>query len=241
MDDAGALRLPASVRQHLFASAGQTAQALAAQVATCLKDGLQQRGRACLVVSGGSTPVAFLEALSRQPLEWSRVTVSPADERWVPADHADSNERLVRRHLLQGAAAAARFIALVDSAATTQRHLAAVEHALAAMPPPFDAVVLGMGEDGHTASLFPGAPGTAAALDLQRPERVALVTPATAPHRRVSLTLRTLLDARVVMILIQGQGKRAAIERAARSQPAVHPIAAFLRQQDVPVHVYYNP
>jgi 6-phosphogluconolactonase len=241
VDDAGALRLPASVRQHLFATAGQTAQALAAQVATCLKDGLQQRGRACLVVSGGSTPVAFLEALSRQPLDWSRVTVSLADERRVPADHADSNERLVRRHLLQGAAAAAHLVALVDPAATAQQQLAAVERALAAMPLPFDAVVLGMGEDGHTASLFPGAPGTAAALDLRRPERVALVTPASAPHQRVSLTLRTLLDARVVMILIHGRGKRAAIEQAAHSEAAVHPIAAFLHQRDVPVHLYYNP
>jgi len=109
------------------------------------------------------------------------------------------------------------------------------------MPQPFDAVVLGMGEDGHTASLFPGAPGTAAALDVDRPERVAFVTPASAPHRRISLTLRALLDARAVMILIQGEGKRAAIEWAAQSEPATYPIAAFLKHGKVPVHLYFNP
>jgi 6-phosphogluconolactonase len=109
------------------------------------------------------------------------------------------------------------------------------------MPRPFDAVVLGMGQDGHTASLFPGAPGTAEALDAARPREAALIRPHGAPHSRVSLTLRTLLDTRVVMILIEGESKRAAIERAVDRDPARHPIAAFLQQTTVPVHLYYNP
>jgi 6-phosphogluconolactonase len=234
------LRLPESVRQHLFATGTQTAAALAAAVAQSLKEGLRQRGRASLVVSGGRTQVPFLDQLSSHQLDWSGVTVSLADDRWVPANHADSNEGLVRRHLLQGAAATARLLPLVDLGATPETQLATAEHALATAPRPFDVVVLGMGEDGHTASLFPGAPGTEAALDLRRPEQVALVAPATAPHRRVSLTLRALLDTRAVVILIQGEDKRAAIERAGRSDPAHHPIAAFLRQRTVPVHVYYN-
>ncbi len=195
------LLLPATVQQHLFATGAQTAQALAAAVAANLQDGVRRRRRAGLIVPGGRTPVAFLDQLAAQQIGWSGVTVSLSDDRLVPADHADSNEGVVRRHLLQKAAA---------------------------------------GEDGHTASLFPGAPGTAEALDLRRPERVALVSPAGAPHPRISLTLRALLDTRAVMILIQGEGKAAAIERAARSDPARHPIAAFLLQKSVPVHVYYN-
>ena len=241
MAAADPLRLPASVRQHVFGNAAQTAHALAAAVGADLNEGLQQRSRASLIVSGGQTPALFQDALSSQALDWSRVSVSLADERWVPADHADSNERLVRRHLLRGAARAAHFIALVDLAAAPGQHLATMERALSAMAQPFDAVVLGMGEDGHTASLFPGAPGTAAALDARRPERIAFVTPVNAPHRRISLTLRALLDARAVRVLIQGQGKRAAIERAAQSEPATHPIAALLHNDKVPVHVYYNP
>ena len=93
------LRLPESVRQHLFATGTQTAAALAAAVAQSLKEGLRQRGRASLVVSGGRTPVPFLEQLSSHQLDWSGVSVSLADDRWVPANHADSNEGLVRRHL----------------------------------------------------------------------------------------------------------------------------------------------
>jgi 6-phosphogluconolactonase len=234
------LLLPATVQQHLFATGAQTAQALAAAVAANLQDGVRRRRRAGLIVPGGRTPVAFLDQLAAQQIGWSGVTVSLSDDRLVPADHADSNEGVVRRHLLQKAAASASLIPLVSAASAPQVQLASAERALAAMPRPSDAAVLGMGEDGHTASLFPGAPGTAEALDLRRPERVALVSPAGAPHPRISLTLRALLDTRAVMILIQGEGKAAAIERAARSDPARHPIAAFLQQKSVPVHVYYN-
>lgn len=235
------LRLPATVQQHLYDSASATAQALARAVAAQLQEGIRQHGRATLIVSGGRTPAPFQDALSAQALEWPRVSVTLADDRWVPPDHADSNERLVQQHLLRGPAAAAHFIPLVDTDVTPKQRLSAVERLLAPLPAPYDAVVLGMGEDGHTASLFPGAPGTAAAMDLQRPERVAIVTPATAPHRRISLTLRALLDARVVTILLQGESKRAAIEWAAQGQPEQYPIAAVLRQTQVPVHLYYSP
>jgi 6-phosphogluconolactonase len=237
---APALRLPASVRQHAFAGGAQAARALAAAVAQALAQGLRQRGSASLLVAGGRTPAPFLDELSGQPLDWSRVSVGLTDDRWVAADHADSNEGMVRRHLLRNAAATARLVPLVDPKAQPESHLAVAERALAEMPRPFDAVVLGMGADGHTASLFPGAPGTAAALDARRPGQVALITPAGAAHRRISLTLRALLDAREVMILIQGEDKRAAIERAAQSDPAQHPIAAFLQQAAVPVHVYHS-
>ena len=235
------LQLPPNVQQHLYADDAQTAQALAAMVAETLREGLRARGAAVLFVSGGRTPVAFFKALSGAALDWSQVTVSLADDRWVAADDADSNERLVRQHLLRGEAAAARFQPLVDIRVTPEQHLAAAEQALALLPHPYDAVILGMGDDGHTASLFPGAPETAAALDMRRPQRLAAVTPPSAPHRRITLTLRALLDTRLLAIQIEGEGKRTAIELAARSAPAQHPIAAVLRQDAVPVQVFYNP
>lgn len=241
MSIAGSLRLPASVQQHVFASGAQTARALATAVAASLQNGLQQRGRASLIVPGGRTPIAFLDQLAAQPLGWSEVTVSLSDERLVPVDHGDSNEGLVRRHLLQGAAASARFISLLRADLSRGVQPAMAEGALVAMPRPFDAVVLGMGEDGHTASLFPGAPGALEALDAAGPQQVALIRPAGTPYARVSLTLRALLDTRAVMILIEGESKRAAIERAVDSDPASRPIAAFLQQMSVPVHLYYNP
>ena len=236
-----ALRLPTTVQQHVFATAELTAQALAQAVAAKLRDGLQQRQRASLVVPGGRTPAPFLDRLATQQLPWSDVIVSLSDDRLVPADHPDSNEGTIRRHLLRGAAASAQLIALVNPALDAEEQLATAERALAAMPRPVDAAVLGMGEDGHMASLFPGAAGTAEALDTRRPQRVALVKPAEAPHARISLTLRALLDARVLMILIQGERKRAAIERAAESEPTHHPVAALLQQAVVPVHLFYSP
>jgi len=241
MPVADSLHLPATVHQHLYATSAQTARALAAAVAANLQDGLRRRGRASLIVPGGRTPIAFLEQLAAQSLGWSEVTVSLSDERLVPANHADSNETLVRRHLAKGAAASARFVSLVGPDPSSGAQPAIAERALAAMPRPFDAVVLGMGEDGHTASLFPGAPGTLEALDAARPQQAALIRPDSAPHARVSLTMRALLDTRVVMILIEGESKRAAIERAAVGDPAQHPIAAFLQQTAVPVHLHYNP
>jgi 6-phosphogluconolactonase len=238
---AESLRLPASVQQHLFASGAQTAAELAAAVAAKLQDGLRLRRRASLIVAGGRTPVAFLDQLAAQPLGWSEVSVSLSDDRLVPPNHPDSNEGLVRRHLLKNAAAAARLIPLISPNSGPGMQAQIAERALDAMARPFDAVVLGMGEDGHTASLFPGAPGTLEALDTNRPQQLARVTPEGAPHERVTLTLRALLDTRVVMILIEGESKRAAIERAADRDPALHPIAAFLQQRTVPVQVYFNP
>jgi 6-phosphogluconolactonase len=235
-----ALRLPATVQQHVFASAELAARALAQAVAAKLREGLQRRGRASLIVPGGRTPALFLDQLAIQDLAWPDVIVSPSDDRMVAADHADSNQGTIRRHLLKGAAASAQLVSLVDVALDSEQQLSAAERALASMPRPVDAAVLGMGEDGHTASLFPGAAGTADALDVGRPRLVARVNPAEAPHSRISLTLRALLDARAVMILIQGERKRVAIERAAASDPAQHPIAAFLRQATVPVHLYFS-
>jgi 6-phosphogluconolactonase len=236
-----ALRLPASVQQHLFASGELTARALANEVATALRDGLRQRGRASLIVPGGRTPALFLDQLALQELRWSDIVVSPSDDRRVPIEHADSNEATIRRHLLRGAASSAHLISLVKPALQPQQELAVAERSWAAMPKPVDVTVLGMGEDGHTASLFPNAIGTGDALDVTKPQSVARISPEGAPHARISLTLRALLDTRSVIILIDGERKRDAIERAAYSTRARHPIAAFLQQTAVPLHLYYNP
>lgn len=235
------LNLPAAVQQHLFTDAVETAQALASAVANALQEGLRDRGRASLIVSGGRTPGLFLNALSAHQIDWANVDVSLADDRWLPADHADSNERLVRQNLLRGPAAAARFVSLVNSAVTPERHLALAEQALLQMSQPYDVVVLGVGDDGHTASLFPDADGIAAALDLQASPQLAAITPKTAPYPRITLTLRALLNARALMIQIEGSNKRSVLELCVNRDPSMFAISTLLQQKVLPVHLFFNP
>src|SRR5262249_13537291 len=148
-----------------FAGPWALAEALAAAVAGVLRAAIAQRARASLVLSGGTTPRRFLDALSRQALAWSALDGTLADERWLPPDHERSNEGLLADTLLHGDAEAAGFVPLYrDDAATPDAALPAIAADLATLAPPFDAVVLGMGADGHCASLFPDGDRIAAAL-----------------------------------------------------------------------------
>ncbi|MGQ0697733.1 MAG: 6-phosphogluconolactonase [Panacagrimonas sp.] len=226
------------VEQH-FTDAATAAEALAADVAALLRAGIAERGTASLVVSGGKSPVPFFHALRAQTLDWSKLWVTLADERWVECESPDSNEGLLRRHLLRDAAAAARFVGLKLPAATPQAGLAESCAALAQLPRPFDVVVLGMGEDGHTASLFPGATNLAAAMALDGEAALAAIEPLTAPLARITLTLSALLDARQIVLPIAGAAKLAVYERARRSfDPMVLPVSALLHQTRAPVTVY---
>jgi 6-phosphogluconolactonase len=222
-------------------SAALTA-ALAAQIVGALQDGLRSRGRASLTVSGGRSPTALFDALSNAALDWQQVWVTLTDERWVDATSADSNEHLVRAHLLRNAAAGANFVGMKNDAATPGAAAAAVWSAIAPMPRPFDYLLLGMGDDGHTASLFPGSPGIDAALDaLQTPACVGMVAP-VAPLPRMSLNLSALLGARRIGLLIIGAGKWETYQRAASDGPVAEmPVRALLRQQQVPLSVYWAP
>jgi len=191
---------------------------LAEFVALRLREGIHQRGHALLVVSGGSTPVPFWDALAQCSLDWARVTVTLADERWLPPAHADSNERLVRAHLLQGPAAQARFQPLFNGEVTPGQAQAAVEIELARLPWPADVVILGMGGDGHTASLFPYAPELPQALsqspDALRCLAVGAPLVPNVPVPRLTLTRRALLDARVLIIHVTGASKVALLQKA---------------------------
>ncbi|MGB3499794.1 MAG: 6-phosphogluconolactonase [Rhodanobacter lindaniclasticus] len=234
---------PANVTTHSFTGCQAQAIALAERVAERLRNGLAQRGQAVLAVSGGSTPKAFFEQLSRQALDWARVQVTLVDERWVPESDARSNARLVHTHLLQHAAAAAPFIPLYTGDASPEAGLARAEARIAALPLPFDAVVLGMGDDGHTASFFPGGDRLAEALD---PDGSARVLPMHAPDAgepRITLTLPTLLQTRALYLLVAGEKKRDVLADARLGLGAArdYPVRAVLTQQHVPVAVYWCP
>ncbi len=231
--------------RRLFDDRDALTRALGESIARDLAAAISQRGEASLVVSGGSTPQPLFEHLSRQPLAWDKVRVTLADERWVPADHEDSNEGLVRRKLLAGNAAAASMIGLKTKHATPEVGREACERALAVVPRPFDVVILGMGGDGHTASLFPDAAELAAGLDLHTsrlspsggtPGTCLAVRPPAAPHPRMSLTLAAILDCRRLVLHITGESKMEVYRRASEPGPALElPIRAVLASGRVEV------
>lgn len=225
-----------------FLNSGETAAALAAQVAAALRAGLATRGVASLAVPGGRTPLPLFHALREIELDWSRVGITLTDERWVPADDPASNAALVRRELLAGRAAAARFFPLFNDGVTATGAAPEVWNSLAPLPRPFDAVVLGMGDDGHFASLFPDDPGLPVALNqAAAPGCVAMRAP-VAPAERISLNLAALLQTRRLFLFITGVHKRDLLLAAARrAAEAPLPVAALLSQR-VPIpEVYWAP
>ncbi len=212
---------------------------LAEKVAALLAADIQARGKASLVVSGGRTPMGFFHLLSQQLLDWSSVTVTLADERWVDADHQDSNEKLVRENLLINEAHQAQFISLKSAADNAVDAESECEQALASAGQ-FTVVILGMGDDGHTASLFPGTEALALGLDMNSGRTAIAVTPTAAPHQRMSMTLPRLLNAGQVIIHISGSSKQDVLFAAQNGDNAAElPIRAILGQQVAPLSVYW--
>lgn len=226
---------------HSFTDCHALATALAERVAGHLRDGLRERGTALLAVSGGRTPLHFFDLLAHAPLDWSKVQVTLVDERWVDESDPRSNARLLREHLLRGPAAAARFVPLYTGAATPEEGQAEAGRRVLALGLPFDAVVLGMGLDGHTASFFPGGDQLAAALDPNLPTGVVAMRAPGAGEPRITLTLPTLLATRQLFLHIEGDDKREVLAQArlGLGEAAHYPVRAVLER--APVAVYWCP
>ena len=225
--------------EYHFTDGGAAAADLATRIATLLSEAIAARGTASLALSGGRSPKPVLEALARTPLDWSKVVVTLVDERWVAPDAPDSNERLLRDTLLTGPAAAAHFVPMKNDAADAYAGQPAVEAAFAAIPWPLDIVLLGMGEDGHTASLFPAAAELADGLSSTA--RTIAVTPPAAPHQRLSLTASAILAARHIFLQISGDAKKAVYAQALEDGPVeTLPIRLALLQAQTPVEVWIS-
>jgi 6-phosphogluconolactonase len=223
-----------------------SADALAAQVASDMTSDLAQaialRGRAGVLLSGGHSPGRLFEQMRTQELNWSRVSIALVDERWVEPGDPGSNERFVREALLSDRAAAARFVGLKNPAPSPELGAAAAWDASVCVARPVDITVLGMGDDGHTASLFPGSPKLKSALDPEAPEGYVGMWSPTPPRARLSLNLRALLDSRRIVILILGESKWRTYAAACGDGPVEEmPVRAVLRQQRVPVDVVWAP
>ena len=225
-----------------FADLETVSRELAMQIAASLTAAIGARGLASLVVSGGRSPLRLFEILRAQPLEWARVCIALADERWVGPEDAASNERLVRDVLLKEHAAAARFHGLKNGAPTPDLGAVSAWETFARVPRPFDAVILGMGDDGHTASLFPGSPNLPIALNRAAAAACIGMRSPVAPHSRMSLNLTALLDSRRVVVFIAGESKLRTYTAACAQGPEEDmPVRAVLRQSRTPVEVMWSP
>lgn len=199
---------------QIFATRAALAENLAQDTANALAARLRTEAKAMLAVSGGSTPMMFFETLSRMRLDWSRIAVILVDERWVPEDHSRSNAALVRRRLLVNEAVAASFIPLYNGASTPEAGRDAQEKLLAAQPLPLAAAILGMGEDGHTASFFPDGDHLSAALAPVPGRLLETMAAPGASEPRITLTLPVLLQAGFLALHIEGERKREVLAQA---------------------------
>jgi 6-phosphogluconolactonase len=227
---------------HVYENREALALALATGVAAVLSGAIATRGEARLAVSGGSTPALFLDILSQAELDWERVTVTLVDERFVGEESPRSNAALVRRTLLKGRAASARFLPLagdVEAGLPVARDTA--DHAVA-MLGRLDAVILGMGNDGHTASFFPGGDNLAEALEVQGRRHVIAMTAPGAGEPRLTLALRPILEARFLALHIEGEEKRRTLEAAlGEGAQADMPVRAVLTHAGERLQIFWAP
>jgi 6-phosphogluconolactonase len=215
--------------RKLFASKHELAAALASDVAASLSTAITDRGHAQLALSGGTTPKLFFFELAHIKIDWSRVTITLVDERCVPVTDDRSNAKLVREHLLRLKAASAKFVQLYGGHGNPQEL------------GPFDVVVLGMGNDGHTASFFPGGDNLDEALNIVTKKKIVTMTAPGVPEKRLTFTLPILLDSNFVVLHIEGEDKKKTLAEAEKPGPIKDmPIRAFLRARE-PIIVYWCP
>ncbi|MBA6327408.1 6-phosphogluconolactonase [Colwellia sp. MB02u-6] len=214
-------------------------EALADKVAALLTAALESKGKASIAVSGGSTPKGFFQALSKKKLAWQAITITLADERWVDIDSSDSNTKLVHEYLIQNEAVKAKFFYLkqgeiLSDETLTDLNLAANQQLL-----PLDVLILGMGEDGHTASLFPCSDEITQCL-AKDSQALLKVTPKTAPHQRISFSFAALAQSKNTFLHISGTSKKQVLAKAIAGEVCKEmPIRAFLQAPNINTQIYW--
>jgi 6-phosphogluconolactonase len=233
--------------ERFFENRQEMVAALEAECVAALSQAIEERGEATFMVSGGSTPEPLYKSLSNKDLDWESVYIALVDERWVDFDHDKSNEAFTVKHLIQNKAAVANLIGMKNTADSAQEGLADCEAAYQQLAQPFDITILGMGNDGHTASLFPHANGLDAALNPESTELCAAIIAhqsevTGAITERMTLSLAGLLRSKTLVLLITGQEKLDILRKAqAGADVKEMPIRAVLQQDRVPVVVYWAP
>lgn len=221
---------------HEHAGMQPCLEALASDIVESMRRRLQISDTCTLAVSGGRSPIPLFERLATADLDWARIRIRLVDERYVPPDHPDSNEGLVRRHLLNGPAAEAEFRGLYLPGADIDQAVAAANDDAQ----PIQLALLGMGDDGHTASLFPNATQLRAALS---PEAACYlhVTPPEAAHERITLSLAALRACERLVLYIAGPHKRDVLRRAETRIDDQLPISHLATDPGVSIDVHWHP
>lgn len=214
--------------------------ALAENVSKILASAIATKGKASIAVSGGSTPKGFFKALSEKDLDWKKVTITLADERWVDITSSDSNTRLVHENLLQNKAANAKFFHLKQGENLCAETLNDLNLAANTSLLPLDVLILGMGEDGHTASLFPCSNQIKEGLDNDNVNALMMVEPTTAPHQRITFSFAALSKSENTILHICGDSKKTVLDKALSSTDIYEmPIRAFLQSDKITSEIYW--
>ena len=212
---------------------------LSSNIINLLMDSIDEIGRASLLVSGGSTPKPLFEKLSNIDIPWEKVTISLVDDRWLKPDHKDSNELLVKENLMQNFASKAKFVGMYidEKSAYESDEECSLVYEESVFP--FDVIILGMGADSHTASLFPENIKLKEAYDLKNENLCISIKPETAPYDRMSLTLGAILSAKNILLHIEGEEKLKVYENALKSKDIYKtPITAVLNSNRM-IEVYH--
>ena len=226
--------------EYFFETREEASAAAAERITRALKRRLEGQKAATLVVSGGTSPVQCFEALAHKDICWSRVGILPSDDRWVPGEHEDSNEKLVRNKLLVNGAASADLLPFYSADNSVEERAAALDQEIRFVPFPFACALLGMGADGHFASLFPDAENLDEGLDIESQTLCLPVHTEASPYPRITLTLSALARSDQIVLLFFGDDKRKVYEKA-KAGNARYPVTRLLRQKRAPVYCYWAP
>ena len=229
--------------EHFFQDRESLSEALCQRLTVSISTAIKLRRKASLALPGGTSPIPIFKNLAKQTIDWSSVTLTLTDERWVANNHPDSNEGLLRQHLLNQIGT--HFIPLKNASHTPETGQKEIERSLEQHCLPLDVCILGMGDDGHIASLFPNSSEINIATLAQSTQHCIAVNPPHVAQARLSLTLNTIMQARELVLLITGKPKQAVYQRAltlfTRKEHLSLPVSFILHQEKVPIHIYWAP
>ncbi len=213
---------------------------LSSSICSKLKNAIAKKGSASLLISGGSTPVQLFKELSNGNIDWSKVNVIPVDERFLPNEHPDQNGTLIKKHLLINKASTANFCPLILNSTDAEINLNAVKKSIKAILRPFTVVILGMGADGHTASLFPCSKELEYGLDLSNNDDLIITNPTTANYQRISFTRKALLNTDNLFIHCYGDEKKQLLDTLDLNSEKTYPIKAFIAQNNIKPELFWS-